>query len=203
MYWFHDVMPSDITNGWSLPPTDHALFCVGGFPQVPVVDDSLSSCYKHNTISHVLFICTINCSYWINTSITIYVMFCYYSKMFEVLIEKIHFYYFILFDKYYTTKILPIWCKTLNNQSINIWFIGYILFSVALKNLWRLSTAVEGLPNGDPRPWAGKGRYRVTPAVTRGLGFCGRIWRITSVSSTTSNGDRGPKLTLISRGLKT
>lgn len=111
-------------------PTDHALFCVGGFPQVPVVDDSLSSCYKHNTISHVLFICTINCSYWINTSITIYVMFCYYSKMFEVLIE-IYFYYLILFDKYYTTKILPIWCKTLNNQSI--FDLLVILFSVALK----------------------------------------------------------------------
>ena len=69
-------------------PTNHALFCVGGFPQVPVVDDSLSSCYKHNTISHVLFICTINCSYWINTSITIYVMFCYYSKTFGVIILK-------------------------------------------------------------------------------------------------------------------
>ena len=114
-------------------PTDHALFCVGGFPQVPVVDDSLSSCYKHNTISHVLFICTINCSYWINTSITIYVMFCYYSKMFEVLIEKIHFYYLILFDKYYTTKILPIWCKTLNNQSINMIYWLYIGFCRAQK----------------------------------------------------------------------
>ena len=151
-------------------PTDHALFCVGGFPQVPVVDDSLSSCYKHNTISHVLFICTINCSYWINTSITIYVMFCYYSKMFEVLIEKIHFYYLILFDKYYTTKILPIWCKTLNNQSINMIYWLYIVFCRAQTFMETLHCCWRA-PEWRPTPLTREGSLSCHICSDTGSGF--------------------------------
>jgi hypothetical protein len=66
-----------------------------------------------------------------------------------------------------------------------LWLIDYLLFYVPLKNIsliwrrhhcrWRAAKFRPML--GAQGLWAGKGLYRATPAVTRGLSFSGLIRR--------------------------
>ena len=79
------------------------------------------------------------------------------------------------------------------------WLIDYLLFYVPLKNIslyiwrrhhyrWRAAKFRHIL--GAQGLWAGRGLYRVTPAVTRGLGFSGLIRRTAhSVASYDTLGD--------------
>jgi hypothetical protein len=88
------------------------------------------------------------------------------------------------------TELLGLWWKMKINGLID-WLIDYLLFYVPLKNFsliwrrhhyrWRAAKLRPML--GAQGLWAGRDLYRVTPAVTRGIGFSGLIQRTAPFNS--------------------
>jgi hypothetical protein len=111
---------------------------------------------------------------------------------------------------------IPLCCWTAHGRGRKIdhkikeWLIDYLLFYVPIKNIsliWRCHhcrwRAAKFRPMlGAQGLWAGRDLYRVTPAVTRGLGFSGLIRRTAPISRLLrhTRGCGGPILTRILTG---
>jgi hypothetical protein len=104
------------------------------------------------------------------------------------------------------------WYMCCSSLKVKYGLIDYLLFYVSLKKfslIWRHHhcrwRAAKFRPMlGAQGVWAWRNIYRTTPAVTRGLGCSGFIWRTASISHLLWYTRRcgGPILTQILTGLK-